>query len=102
MRKSPPFGAAWHSPLLWDGMASTFENLRGGEPYSAKLWRYALKLVLTIMVLAGGWVLICLLSDSGELSFSKWGTVAGLLVIMRGKILVLFEPLYIRLARRDP
>ena len=96
MRKRPIEENPFALPL-WISVGDSFEENRGGQPYSASRTRYTVRLFSTVWILIGGFVLI------------RWQTQAGLftgpflataifLYFMKGKILMLFEPLYIRLS----
>lgn len=76
---------------LWVGLGESFEQLRGGEPYSRSKTRYSSRLAITAFVLVGGLALITALTRTGDLSPLAY---ALFLFFMKGKVLVLFEPLF--------
>jgi len=94
MRSRPAEESIFVATALWVGVGDSFEQARGGRPYSESKFRYVLRIWVTISVLVGGIVFIRSLANSGEVNFLVGTTF--FLFFMKGKILMLFEPLYIR------
>ena len=95
MRKRPIEENPFALPLSIS-VGDSFEKNRGGQPYSASRPRYFLRLFATVWILIGGFALIRWQTQAGLLTSQVFATVT-FLSFMKGKILMLFEPLYIRL-----
>lgn len=96
MRKRPIEENPFALPL-WISVGDSFEENRGGQPYSASRTRYVLRLFATLWILIGGFALIRWQTEMGLLT-GPFVSTAVFLYFMKGKILMLFEPLYIRLS----
>ena len=91
MRKRPIEENPFALPL-WISVGDSFEENRGGQPYSASRPRYFLRLFATVWILIGGFALIRWQTQAGLLTSQVFATVI-FLYFMKGKILMLFEPL---------
>ena len=94
MRSRPARDSILVATELWVGIGDSLERSRGGRPYSEFRFRYVLRIFVTVSVLIAGIMFIRSLANAGEAHFPTW--TAFFLLLMKGSILVLFEPLYIR------
>ena len=78
---------------LWVGLGESFEQLRGEEPYSRSKSRYLFRFAVTGFVLVAGFILITSLTRADQFSPLAYPFF---LFFMKGKVLVLFEPLFDR------